>query len=273
MALDGEAVEEIIERYTREAGVRELERRFSRIARKLARAHADGGTPRSRVVKEDLRDLLGPPPYHPPDRDQDGDRVGIANGLAWTATGGEILDVEVAIVPGNGQLRLTGTLGDVMKESAQAAVTYARSRSARLGLAADFHEAIDVHIHVPEGATPKDGPSAGITIASALISALTERPTRSDIAMTGEITLRGRVLAVGGVKEKAVAALRNGMRTVVLPAANATDLELLPDEVTRSVHFQLVRTMDEVLDAVLVPSSRAHDVQDDDGLGVALPRS
>ena len=274
VTLEREAVEEIIERYTREAGVRELERRFSRVARKLARAHADGGPPRDRVLKGDLRDLLGPPPYHPPDRDQDGDRVGIANGLAWTATGGEILDVEVAIVPGNGQLRLTGTLGDVMKESAQAAVTYARSRSAMLGLASSFHEAIDVHIHLPEGATPKDGPSAGITIASALISALTERPTRSDIAMTGEITLRGRVLAVGGVKEKAVAALRNGMRTVVLPAANATDLELLPEEVTSSVHFQMVRTMDEVLDAVLVPSVRTTlDARGDDGFGVALPRS
>ena len=163
-----------------------------------------------------------------------------------------------------------------MKESAQAAVTYARSRSGMLGLAADFHERIDVHIHLPEGATPKDGPSAGITIASALISALTDRPTRSDIAMTGEITLRGRVLAVGGIKEKAVAALRNGVRTVVLPAANATGLELLPEEVTEAVHFQLVRTMDEVLDAVLAPphrTSTSREALDDDGLGVALPRS
>ena len=257
--LTSEAVGEVIERYTREAGVRELERRFSRVARKLARAVADedGQTPaHTKVRKEDLRALLGPPPYHPPDRDRDGDRVGIANGLAWTATGGEILDVEVAIVPGKGQLRLTGTLGDVMKESAQAAVTYARSRSALLGLSPDFHERLDVHIHLPEGATPKDGPSAGITIAAALISALTDRPTRSDVAMTGEITLRGRVLAVGGIKEKAVAALRNGVRTVVLPAANATDLELLPAEVTDEVRFELVRTMDEVLGAVLAPPSR-----------------
>lgn len=253
--LSSDAVSEIIERYTREAGVRELERRFSRIARKLARAHADDAPAQAKVCRDDLRELLGPPPYHPPDRDRDGDRVGIANGLAWTATGGEILDVEVAVVPGAGQLRLTGTLGDVMKESAQAAVTYARSRSMMLGLDADFHERIDVHIHLPEGATPKDGPSAGITIAAALISALTERPTRSDVAMTGEITLRGRVLAVGGVKEKAVAALRNGVRTVVLPAANATDLELLPSEVTDEVRFEVVRTMDEVLDAVLTPET------------------
>jgi ATP-dependent Lon protease len=257
--LPDDTVHEVIERYTREAGVRELERRFSRIARKLARAHVDTGSPGARVDREDLRELLGPPPYHPADRDQDGDRIGIANGLAWTATGGEILDVEVAIVPGTGQLRLTGTLGDVMKESAQAAVTYARSRSAMLGLDADFHETIDVHIHLPEGATPKDGPSAGITIAVALISALTERPTRSDVAMTGEITLRGRVLAVGGVKEKAVAALRTGVRTVVLPAANATDLELLPQEVTDGVRFDLVRTMDDVLDAVLMAAPTARD--------------
>lgn len=269
-----EAVSEVIERYTREAGVRELERRFSRIARKLARAHADDGLTRSIVRREDLRDLLGPPPYHPPDRDQDGDRVGIANGLAWTATGGEILDVEVAVVPGKGQLRLTGTLGDVMKESAQAAVTYARSRSAMLGLDADFHERIDVHIHLPEGATPKDGPSAGITIATALISALTDRPTRSEVAMTGEITLRGRVLAVGGIKEKAVAALRNGVRTVVLPAANATDLELLPDEVTDTVHFKLVRTMDEVLEAVLsAPMGGRAASRTANDAGLALPRS
>ncbi|MDZ7779180.1 MAG: endopeptidase La [Gemmatimonadota bacterium] len=256
VVLAPEAVSEIIERYTREAGVRELERRFSRIARKLARAHADDDAPtRPAVRREDLRELLGPPPYHPPDRDRDGDRVGIANGLAWTATGGEILDVEVAVVPGAGHLRLTGTLGDVMKESAQAAVTYARSRSIMLGLDVDFHERIDMHIHLPEGATPKDGPSAGITIAAALISALTERPTRSDVALTGEITLRGRVLGVGGVKEKAVAALRNGVRTVVLPAANVSDLELLPTEVTDNVRFEVVRTMDEVLDAVLTPGT------------------
>jgi ATP-dependent Lon protease len=204
----------------------------------------------------DLKELLGPQPYQPPDRDQDGERIGIANGLAWTASGGEVLDVEVAIVPGAGNLRLTGTLGDVMKESAQAAVTYARSRSKLLGLEPLFHEKVDVHIHIPEGATPKDGPSAGITIAVALISALTDTPTRADVAMTGEITLRGRVLGVGGVKEKAVAALRSGMRRVVLPAANASDIELLPAEVREQVEFDLVRTMDEVMDAVLVDSAR-----------------
>jgi len=254
--LSADAIHDIIERYTREAGVRELERRLSRIARKLARSVAEGLDTVAAIDVGDLKELLGPPPYQPPDRDQDSERIGIANGLAWTAAGGEVLDVEVAIVPGAGNLRLTGTLGDVMKESAQAAVTYARSRSNLLGLEPLFHEKVDVHIHIPEGATPKDGPSAGITIAVALISALTDTPTRADVAMTGEITLRGRVLGVGGVKEKAVAALRSGMRRVVLPAANASELELLPAEVREQVAFDLVRTMDEVMDAVLVESSR-----------------
>ncbi len=252
--LDPAAIEGVIDHYTREAGVRELDRRLSRVARKLARSVAEGSPP-TRIVHEGaLRELLGPPVYQPPDRDQESERVGIANGLAWTAAGGEVLDVEVAILPGTGNLRLTGTLGDVMKESAQAAVTYARSRAGLLGLAPQFHEKVDVHIHIPEGATPKDGPSAGITIAVALISALTDTPTRGDVAMTGEITLRGRVLGVGGVKEKAVAALRGGMRAVILPASNASDLELLPAEVLEQLDFVPVRSMDEVMDAALVRS-------------------
>jgi ATP-dependent Lon protease len=267
--LSPQAIHDIIERYTREAGVRELERRLSRIARKLARAVADGKPTLGAIGVEDLKELLGPPPYQPSDRDQEGERIGIANGLAWTAAGGEVMDVEVAIVPGAGNLRLTGTLGDVMKESAQAAVTYARSRAQMLGLEPLFHEKVDVHIHIPEGATPKDGPSAGITIAVALISALTDTPTRADVAMTGEITLRGRVLGVGGVKEKAVAALRSGMRRVVLPAANASDIELLPQEVKDEVVFELVRTMDEVMDAVLARSPlRSRRAAPEEAVGV-----
>jgi len=254
VTLPPETVHAVIASYTREAGVRELDRRLSRIARKRARAVAEGDQPGLAVTPDELRDLLGPQAYAPPDRDQESERIGIANGLAWTAAGGEVLDVEVAILPGTGGLRLTGTLGDVMKESAQAAVTYARSRSELLGLASQFHEKIDVHIHIPEGATPKDGPSAGITIAVALISALTDTPTRADVAMTGEITLRGRVLGVGGVKEKAVAALRAGIRTVILPSSNASDLELLPREVLDQVRFALVRSMDEVMEAALVRS-------------------
>jgi ATP-dependent Lon protease len=248
-----------------------LDRRLSRIARKKARSIADGAEASAAVVPEELKELLGPPPYGPPDRDQESERIGIANGLAWTAAGGEVLDVEVAILPGGGNLRLTGTLGDVMKESAQAAVTYARSRAEVLGLSPQFHEKVDVHIHIPEGATPKDGPSAGITIAVALISALTDTPTRADVAMTGEITLRGRVLGVGGVKEKAVAALRNGIRTVILPTSNASDLELLPREVLDQVRFVLVHSMDEVMEAALARSP-LRSAGRDPGLGrVGLP--
>ena len=272
LLLSNAMIHDVILRYTREAGVRELDRRLARIARKVARGVADGVAMAATVESEGLKDLLGPPPYSPTDRDEDSERIGIANGLAWTAAGGEVLDVEVAVIPGGGELRLTGTLGDVMKESAHAAVTYARSRSELLGLDPQFHSKIDVHIHIPEGATPKDGPSAGITIAVALISALMGRPTRADVAMTGEITLRGRVLGVGGIKEKAVAALRNGMRKVVLPAANASDLELLPTEVKESVAFELVRTMDEVMDAVLLDSPlRRHQVSHAVGLGTPLP--
>jgi len=273
VALSPAAVDVVIDRYTHEAGVRELERRISRIARKLARGVAEGAQAVASVQPEHLRELLGPHTHQPPERDDESERIGIANGLAWTAAGGEVLDVEVAVLPGGGDLRLTGTLGEVMKESAQAAVTYARSRSELLGLAPQFHEKVDVHIHIPEGATPKDGPSAGITIAVALISALTDTPTRSDVAMTGEITLRGRVLGIGGVKEKAVAALRSGIRTVILPASNASDLELLPREVLDQVHFIPVRSMDEVMDAALVRRPIRTEVRGSSGAEVGLPFS
>ncbi len=252
--LEPAAVERVVDVWTREAGVRELDQRLSRVARKLARSVAAGATPDRAVGPGDLKELLGPPSYQPPERDPTDERVGIANGLAWTAAGGEVLDVEVAVVPGSGTLRLTGTLGEVMKESAHAAMTYARSRWEPLGLTPDFHEKIDIHIHIPEGATPKDGPSAGITMAVALISALTDTPTRADVAMTGEITLRGRVLGVGGVKEKAVAALRGGIRSMVLPAGSANDLELLPQEVRDGLEFVVVRTMDEVMEEALARS-------------------
>jgi ATP-dependent Lon protease len=252
--LADDAIDAILRRYTREAGVRELDRRVSRIARKLARDTAEGRLGRGesrRVDAGDLKELLGPPPYLPPETDPTADRVGIANGLAWTSAGGEVLDVEVAVVPGTGEVRLTGTLGEVMKESAHAAVTYARSRAGLLGLNPDFHQKIDLHVHIPEGATPKDGPSAGITMACALVSALTGVPTRPDVAMTGEITLRGRVLPVGGIKEKAVAALRNGVERVVLPRANEPDLERLPEEVRDGLAFVVVDDMDAVLEAAL----------------------
>ena len=251
--LDDEAVEAVVERYTREAGVRELDRALARIARKLARQVAEGTRPLDRAEtlgSAELPRLLGPPPHRRDSATGAGDRVGIATGLAWTPVGGETLEVEVAVTPGEGGLQLTGTLGDVMKESAAAAFTFARSRARVLGLRPNFHREVDVHIHIPEGATPKDGPSAGVTIAAALVSALTGVPTRAGLAMTGEITLRGRVLRVGGIREKAVAALRMGLESVVLPAGNAADLELLPDEIRRRLSFIPVEGMDEVIEAV-----------------------
>ena len=245
VALTEAAAKGIIRQYTREAGVRELDRRISRIARKVARKRAGRDKAAQgplagplAVGTDDLKGLLGPPRYLGRSKEEEeGQRCGMANGLAWTEAGGEVLDVEVAVIPGTGQVQLTGTLGDVMKESAFAAVTYARSRASRLGLDPQFHKDVDIHIHIPEGATPKDGPSAGITIATALISALTGTPSRGDIAMTGEITLRGRILAVGGIKEKVVAALREGLRKVIVPAANAAELELLPEEVAEGLEF------------------------------------
>ena len=297
------AAKAIIRRYTREAGVRELDRRISRVARKLARRTADrvrttvddeaatadihatmidAGAPAAdagtatgdkssseaqSVGEDDLKALLGPPLYLGRSMDED-EHSGMAIGLAWTEAGGEVLDVEVAVVPGSGQVQLTGTLGDVMKESAFAAVTYARSRATRLGLDPKFHQDVDIHIHIPEGATPKDGPSAGITIATALISALTKTPTRADVAMTGEITLRGRVLAVGGLKEKAVAALREGLSKVLLPMANAAELELMPKEVIAGLNFVPVRTMDEVLTEALTSMPEARRSYSESGSSV-----
>ncbi len=252
--LAEESLDLLVSRYTREAGVRELERSLGSVARKLARSLAEGKwSPASGEVVEPatIRHLLGPPPFGEEARGGEPTRVGIANGLAWTAAGGQILDVEVAVVPGSGNLRLTGALGEVMKESAWAALTYARSRARSLGLPPHFHQDVDIHIHIPEGATPKDGPSAGITMAVALVSALTSIPTRPEVAMTGEITLRGRVLGVGGIREKAVAAFQGGIREMLLPAASVAELERLPPEVRDGMLFVPVRTMDEVLERAL----------------------
>ncbi|MBH16119.1 MAG: endopeptidase La [Gemmatimonadetes bacterium] len=251
--LTHQATQQIINGYTREAGVRELNRCISQIARKLARKLVTDDNNRNleTVGFQDVKALLGPVRHFRQNTDE-GDRIGMVNGLAWTESGGEVIDVEVALVPGTGQVQLTGTLGDIMKESAFAAVTYARSRADQLGLDPQFYKNLDIHIHLPEGATPKDGPSAGITIASALISALTATPSSTDVAMTGEITLRGRVLAVGGLKEKAVAAMREGITKVIVPAANSSELSLLPPEVLEAtIEFIPVRTMDEVISEAL----------------------
>jgi ATP-dependent Lon protease len=250
VAWDSDVLPSIIQGYTREAGVRDLERRVSRIARKLARRRVEGTGVTDVMRSSDLKDLLGTAPYDPSDLVLE-DRVGVANGLAYTSAGGEVLEIEVSTVPGRGRLQLTGTLGDVMKESASAALSYARSRAEALRLERDFHKTRDLHVHIPTGATPKDGPSAGIAIAAAIVSALTGVPLRGDVAMTGEITLRGRVLPIGGLKEKAVAAFRIGVRHVVIPWQNARDLPELPAEVRDGLTFHPVRTMDEVLTVAL----------------------
>ena len=250
VAWDADVLPAIIHGYTREAGVRDLERRLARVARKLARRTIERAGATDVVRVSDLKDLLGTAPHDPSDLILE-DRVGVANGLAYTSAGGEVLEIEVSTVPGRGRLQLTGTLGDVMKESASAALSYARSRAEALRLERDFHKTRDLHIHIPAGATPKDGPSAGIAIATAIVSALTGVAVRGDVAMTGEITLRGRVLPIGGLKEKAVAAFRSGVRHVVIPWQNSRDLPEVPVEVRDGLTFHPVRTMDEVLTIAL----------------------
>jgi len=249
VTLAPEVIPAIVRQYTREAGVRELERRVARLARKLARRRA-AAAPAARtdpmtVAEGDLRAILGVAPYDPDDNSLD-DKVGVASGLAYTSVGGEILEIEVGVVPGRGRLHLTGTLGDVMKESASAALSYIRGRARSLGIDPEFLRTRDLHLHIPAGATPKDGPSAGIAIATAMISALTGTPVRGDTAMTGELTLRGRVLGIGGIREKSVAAHRGRIRHVIVPQSNERELEELPEDVRAGLHFHPVRTMDEV---------------------------
>ena len=247
-----EVLPAIMRGYTREAGVREFERRIARMARKLARKQAESETllAKRTIGVEDLKELLGSPPYDPSEMERE-DKVGVSNGLAYTQVGGETLEVEVSVVRGRGRVSLTGTLGDVMKESASAAISYVRTRAKALGIATDFYKTRDIHIHIPDGATPKDGPSAGIAIATAVVSALTGVAVRGDIAMTGEITLRGRVLPIGGLKEKSVAAHRNRIYDVIIPYRNERDIEEMPEEVREAVRFHPVRTMDEVLTLAL----------------------
>ena len=241
---------EIIRSYTREAGVRELERVIGQLCRKAARRIVADEKPPISVTKANLADFLERPKYHAAKQEKK-PLVGVVTGLAWTEVGGDVLRTEVNILRGKGKLILTGQLGDVMQESAQAALSYVRSRADALHLAEDFYEKDDIHIHLPEGAIPKDGPSAGITMATAMISALTGRKVRSDVAMTGEITLRGNVLPIGGLKEKTLAAYREGVKTIVLPQENERDIEDIPDAVRSSLEFVPVAHMDEVLRVAL----------------------
>ncbi|MGQ9512948.1 endopeptidase La [Thermodesulfitimonas sp.] len=251
LTLSENALRKIIREYTRESGVRNLERQIAAVCRKTAKQIVSGKVKRARVTAQNIEKFLGIPKYRY-GLAENADEVGVATGLAWTETGGDTLSIEVTLCKGKGNLILTGKLGDVMKESAQAGYSFIRSRARQLGIDEDFYEKFDVHIHVPEGATPKDGPSAGITMATALASALTGRKVRHDMAMTGEITLRGRVLPVGGIKEKVLAAHRAGVKTVILPSDNKKELEEVPLHVRNKLKVIFVNHMDEVLAAALV---------------------
>ena len=240
----------VIRDYTREAGVRQLERRLAALCRKADMRLLTGGVKRITVTENDLPKLLDCQPF-PPALHTEKEEIGVVNGLAWTEAGGEILEVEVNVMEGSGKLELTGNLGDVMKESAQAALSCLRSRAAVLGIEEDFYKTKDIHVHFPEGAVPKDGPSAGIAVTTAMLSALTGRKIRAGIAMTGEVTLRGRVLAIGGLKEKTMAALRNGIGTVLIPKDNVRDLEEIDQTVRAALQFVPVETVDQVFAAAL----------------------
>ncbi len=251
LKVEDAAVREIIRSYTRESGVRVLERELAAVCRKAAGGIAEGSFKSLTVKAGKLEPLLGPAKFKP-DALRTRPEVGLVRGLAYTEVGGEVLDVEVAVLPGSGKLELTGNLGDVMKESARAAVSYIRSRAEVLGIDPDFYKNDDIHIHFPEGAVPKDGPSAGITVTIALISALTGTPVRGDVAMTGEITLRGRILPIGGLREKTMAALRAGVKTVILPSANEPDLEEIDQTVRAGLNFVPVDHADAALDVALL---------------------
>jgi ATP-dependent Lon protease len=250
LEITDETILRIVRDYTREAGLRNLERELGTICRKIARRVAQGSDTTFKVTDNNLKEFLGPPKFRY-ELAQDAEEVGVATGLAWTQAGGDVLFVEATLMPGKGNLILTGHLGEVMQESARAALTYARSRASSLGIDEKFYAKNDVHIHVPACAIPKDGPSAGITMAVALISALTKKPLPKIVGMTGEITLRGKILPVGGIKEKILAAHRAGVKKVILPADNEKDLEEVPQDVRNQLKFMFVRNIDEVLTEVL----------------------
>ena len=240
----------VIEHYTREAGVRTLERQIASILRKVAKQVAEGKKTKVVVTNKNVPKFLGPIKVSSTLIEKK-DEIGMSTGLAVTEAGGDILFIEVALMPGKGSLTLTGQLGDVMKESAQAALSYIRSRAKALGLDERFYQKLDIHVHVPEGAVPKDGPSAGTAITTAIASALTKIPVSRKIGMTGEVTLRGRVLEIGGLKEKSIAAHRAGLKTIIVPKDNKKDLEDVPKEVLRDLKFIFASHMDEVLDVAL----------------------
>src|SRR5699024_7923977 len=251
LQIRDEAMLMLIRKYTREAGVRSLERTIATLCRKAAKIIIAGEQKRVGVTENRLEELLVNPLYRFGQMEKE-DQIGTATGLAYTAVGGDTLSIEVTYYSGKGELTLTGKLGDVMRESAQAAFSYIRTRANELQIDPNFHEKYDIHIHVPEGATPKDGPSAGITMATALISALTNRAVRRDVGMTGEITLRGRVLPIGGLKEKSLSAHRAGLTTIIMPHENERDIDDIPKSVREELTFIPVKHLDEVLDIALV---------------------
>ena len=259
--IDDEALRHIIRDYTFEAGVRNLEREIASVMRKVARKVADGRRTKTKVTAEKLVDYLGPQ-KHFYELAEEKDEPGVATGVAWTNAGGDLIMVEATLMEGHGNLTLTGQLGDVMKESAQAALSYARSRAGKLGVESSFYEKYDIHLHIPAGSIPKDGPSAGITMATALISALTKRATHRDVAMTGEITLRGRVLPIGGIKEKVLAAHRAGIKTFILPRRNVKDLNDVPREIMKELHFVPVEHMDDVIAVALHAATLSKEEQE-----------
>ena len=250
LEVDVSAIRDIIRYYTREAGVRGLERQIAKVCRKVVKEHTGQKQVKVKVASEQLEHLLGVRKFRYGLAEQQ-DQIGQVTGLAWTQVGGELLTIEAVVIPGKGQLIKTGSLGDVMVESITAAQTVVRSRARSLGIGADFHEKRDVHIHMPEGATPKDGPSAGVGMCTALVSALTQIPVRADVAMTGEITLRGQVLAIGGLKEKLLAAHRGGIKTVIIPEENVRDLKEIPENIKQDLQIKPVKWIDEVLQIAL----------------------
>jgi len=250
LKFETESLQKIIREYTFEAGVRNLEREIGRSCRKVARQKAEGKKYSETVTPELVEKFLGPPQYFMTQAERK-DEVGVATGLAWTENGGEIMFVEVAILEGKGNLQITGQVGDVMQESAQAGLTYLRSRAASFGIGSEYFDRLDLHLHLPEGAIPKDGPSAGITMTTAVISAFTGRPVFKDVAMTGEITLRGRVLPIGGLREKVLAAHRAGIKTVIIPERNQKDLVDVPKQALKDLKIVPVNNMDQVLEIAI----------------------
>jgi ATP-dependent Lon protease len=247
-----QALQRIIREYTYEAGVRNFEREIGMVCRKIARAKAQGKHYPTRVTPSAMEKFLGPPQFFNLEAERQ-DEVGVATAIAWTENGGEIMPVEVLLMDGKGNLQITGQIGNVMQESAQAALSYLKSRSQQIGIDPDVYENLYIHIHIPEGAIPKDGPSAGITICTALVSAYTGREVRKDVGMTGEITLRGHVLPVGGIREKFLSAHRSGLKTVIMPKRNAKDLIDVPKRARNEMHLVLVDHIDQVLEVALQP--------------------